>query len=105
MENRIDSTGGARIGIINASFPFAHLMVTSQTLTLKVAWVGEYSFAPNQIISIEKYGVIPFLGWGIRIHHKISYFPPKIVFGCLSNPKSLIRKIRKVGFLCLSRNP
>jgi hypothetical protein len=92
-------TGGARIGWVNASFPFAHLDVTSNEMTLNVTFIGKYDFKPTQITSIDRYGIIPFLGWGIRIHHNVSDYPEKIIFFCFGNPDNLLAKIKGTGFL------
>jgi hypothetical protein len=99
MDNNITSVGGARIGLVNATFPFAHLTVTPKKLTLKVTFIGKYDFTPKKVTSIERYGIIPFLGWGIRIHHNVLEYPEKIVYWCFGNPDNLIDKIKGIGFL------
>lgn len=91
-------TGGARIGWTNATWPLAKLSVTANKLTIQVKLLGTYTFAPEQISSIERYTIIPVLGWGIRIRHNVADYPEKIIFWCLGNPSSVLDGIRDVGF-------
>ena len=95
----VSAVGGARIGWVNATWPFARLRAQRGRLVLNATLIGKYSFAPDQVVSIEKYTVIPFLGWGIRIHHNISTYPKKIVFWCFGSPESLISRIEETGFV------
>ena len=97
--NPITAKGGARIGWINASWPFATLKVSKDKLDLNVTIVGDYSFTPHQVVDIEPYGIIPILGKGIRIHHNISDYPKKIIFWCFGNPEKIIDRIKGTGFL------
>lgn len=99
MDGSLKYIGGARIGWVSATWPLAILTVTRDKLILNATLIGKYSFSPNQIISLRKYIMIPFLGWGIKICHNISDYPKNIVFCCLGNPDSLIRKINQVGFI------
>lgn len=94
----VRSTGGARIGWINATWPFATLTAQQEQLVLNATLLGKYSFAPEQVVEIEQYMALPILGWGIRIHHNIPTYPRKIIFWCLGSPASLIERIRETGF-------
>lgn len=97
-ETKISSTGGARIGWVNASWPFATLTATRDQLELNASVIGKYTFSPAQVISIEKYTTIPVLGWGIRIKHNVASYPSHIVFWCFGSPASLIARIGGTGF-------
>jgi len=99
MDRSFSETGGARIGWFNATFPFARLNTAVDHLTLKVLLAGTYTFAPNQVVSLERYGLVPYIGWGVRINHTVSKYPVKIVFWCAGNPDNLIRKITGTGFM------
>ena len=90
-------TGGARVGWVGASWPFGRLIVTRKKIILKATLIGKYEFVPQEVVSVEEYGVIPFLGRGIQIIHNKNNYPRKIVFGCLGNPMSKINKIKQ-GF-------
>ena len=80
-EAKISSTGGAGIGLVNASWPFAWLTVTRDRLELNATLIGKYTFAPGQVISLDKYH-----GRGIRITHNVLTYPRHIVFWCLGDP-------------------
>ena len=70
--NELQLTGGARIGMANATFPFATLKVNKDKLELNASIVGNLTFQASDIISIEPYTMIPILGQGIKINHKTS---------------------------------
>jgi len=92
------STGGERIGWINASWPLANLSVGQDYFEINATVIGKYSFTPEQVISIEKYTVIPILDWGIKVNHIVPEYPKHIVFWCIKNPENLIQKIKEKGF-------
>ena len=58
----VKEKGGARIGMINATWPFATLSVTRNELKLNTSIIGNSSFSPSDIIAIEPYKIIPVLG-------------------------------------------
>ena len=95
----IKKTGGARIGWANATWPFATLKVNKNKLELKATILGNLVFTPNDIISIEPYGLIPVFGQGIKINHRVNSYNSKVIFWTLGNPKNLINKIEQIGFL------
>ena len=97
--NDYQLTGGARIGLANASYPFAKLKVSQARLEINVSLIGEFIFAPQDVISIEPYSTIPLLGSGIRIIHRIPEYNDRIIFWTFKNPESVIQEIRKTGFL------
>jgi hypothetical protein len=99
MLQTVSAIGGARIGWLNATWPMASFNVNGSQLTLKVFIFGTYTFAPDHVVSLEKYGLIPFLGWGVRINHRVPHYPKKIVFWCFRSPNRLIQKIRETGFV------
>ncbi len=91
--------GGARIDLMNATWPFARLTVTQKELVLRVSFLGTYVFKPEDVELVEAYGVIPFVGKGVRIHHKVTGYPQKIIFWCLCfNPKEIENSIRTSGY-------
>jgi hypothetical protein len=93
---QITATGGARVGWINATWPFARLTISATHLQL--ASLGTYDFTPQQVVSLERYGSIPVLGNGIRISHNRPDYPPKIIFWTLGSPTKLLEKIAETGF-------
>jgi hypothetical protein len=88
--------GGARIGWVNASWPFARLSVSAGQLAL--ASFGTYVFSPSQVVSIQPYGSIPLLASGIRINHNRTDYPEKIIFWCVGNRDGVLTEILKSGF-------
>jgi hypothetical protein len=91
-------TGGAQIGWVNASWPLAKLSATSDRLAVTARILGNYSFTPQQVSTIERYALIPFLAWGVRIRHQVPDYPRRIIFWCLCEPKVLLRGIQDAGF-------
>lgn len=93
--------GGAKIGWVNHSWPLASLSVDASGLTIATTMfglfgTGRYHFAPSQVTRIERYGYIPILGEGIRVHHTVRDYPEKIVFWC--RPASVLGGIISTGF-------
>lgn len=97
--DEIKKTGGARIGMMNATWPFATLKVNKNKLELNATILGNLVFTPRDIISIEAYGLIPVIGQGIKINHKVNSYNSKVIFWTMGNPKNLINKIEQIGFL------
>lgn len=88
--------GGARIGWVNASWPFARLTVSADRVVL--ASLGTYEFSPRQIVSVEPYGFIPLLASGIRINHNRADYPEKIIFWCMGNRDKVLMELGGNGF-------
>lgn len=99
MRTTLRRVGGARIGWVNATWPFAALSVREEALTVNVGILGRYTFRRDQVVAIEPYTVIPLLGWGVRIEHTVAEYPRHIVFWCLGPPRSLINRIHETGFM------
>ena len=99
MSNPYAITGGARVGWLNASWPFARLSANSEQLTISIRLLDTYRFAPDQVSSIQRYVMIPFLGWGVQIHHSVADYPQRIIFWCLGNPNRVLQGIRDSGFM------
>jgi hypothetical protein len=99
MSEPFTTKGGARIGWMNATHPFAQLSATKDALVISVRLLGTYSFTPEQVSAVERYTMIPVLGWGIRIRHCRSDYPERVIFWCLGNPDRLICGIRDAGFM------
>lgn len=95
----IKLTGGAKIGMANATIPFATLKVNKERLELNASIIGNLTFQPSDIISIEPYTMIPIIGQGIKINHRVSIYKEKVVFWTLKNPNSVVRQIQETGFL------
>jgi len=84
---------------MNATWPFAQLKLTAEELVLQVVLLGTYVFKPSQVTRVEPYGLIPFAGKGVRIHHRVSGYPEKIIFWYLCmNPQPIVDRIRESGY-------
>lgn len=94
----ISVTGGARIGFVNATWPFAKLEASPTRLRLTCT-LDTYDFMPGEVVLLERCGSIPFFSSGVRIAHVRSDYPAKIIFWCLGNPDALIARIRETGFM------
>ncbi len=99
MNEKFTLTGGARIGMANATFPFANLLVTKDVLKINASLIGNLVFQPQDIISIEPYTRIPVIGQGIKINHRIEKYKSKVIFWTTKDPHFVLSEIKRVGFL------
>lgn len=86
MPEEFSQIGGGRIGYsrwiaLNATWPFASLTVTPQTLILKVP-MRQYIFERDIIRQLKHYQSI--LSTGLQIIHTRKDYPPFIVFWTFS---------------------
>lgn len=84
---------------MNATWPLAQLLATTDRLTISIRLLGTYKFTPEQVSAVERYSVIPVLGWGVQIRHCRLDCPQRVIFWCLGSPDTLLRGIRDAGFL------
>jgi hypothetical protein len=94
----ISVRGGARIGIVNATRPFAKPVVSPMGLRLTCV-LDTYDFLPKDVVSLKPYAGLPLFYSGIRITHARSDYSSKMILWCPGNPEKLIRSIRDTGFL------
>jgi hypothetical protein len=98
MNGTFETTGGVTVGWVNASWPFAKLTATQNSLRIVVRLLGNYSFTPETVVAITRYSVVPILGWGIQIQHCVPEYPERFTFWCIGNPDALLTGIRESGF-------
>jgi hypothetical protein len=84
---------------MNASFPLATLKLANQVLTLRVAFLGTYSFSMADVSALETVGRIPVFHRGVRIVHTRPDYPNRVIFWCFGNPEHLIQQIQMLGFV------
>src|SRR5262245_57301701 len=77
MSGTITQRGGARLGVFNASWPFATLSATPETLRL-TCLSRVYDFRRNQIRRLSRYRGM--FSVGLRIDHSNTTFPEFMVF-------------------------
>jgi hypothetical protein len=99
MQEEFSQIGGGRIGrsswmASNATWPFAFLTVTRQTLTLKVP-LKQYIFERDAIRQLKHYQGI--LSTGLQIVHARKDYPPFIVFWTFSF-KVLKSELQRLGY-------
>lgn len=99
MEKTFKLTGGAKIGLANATYPFADLYVDENILKINASLVGNLVFQPQDIISIQPYTSIPLIGQGIKINHRVENYNSNVIFWTLKNPETVINEIKSTGFL------
>jgi hypothetical protein len=88
--------GGARIGLKNATRPFAVLKFKDGVLNLNSSVFANLYFANEDIISFEPRGE----GYdkGVRINHKVETYKEEVIFWTSCDPEELADKLRS-GFL------
>ena len=98
--------GGVWIGGLRASWPYATLTVAKDCLTLastKTRWTiwdwGRYDFNPAEVISIQRFGLLPLIAWGIRVNHNRTDLPRRVVFCTLGSRDKIIAAISIAGFV------
>jgi hypothetical protein len=96
---RIRITGGAQVGWVNASWPFATLAASATELSISGRLIGSYTFAPDQVARLESYGSVPLVGRGVRIVHARPDYPAKIIFWSFRDPDRVVDDIRLLGFI------
>lgn len=95
---KLHITGGARIGMANATWPLASLKVDSERIVLNSGVAGNLIFKADDIVSIEEYyGIL--LGQGIQIKHNNPKYNDNIIFWTFKDPDEVIEKIYETGFL------
>ena len=99
MPEEFSQIGGGRIGhspwlALNATWPFASLTVTPQTLILKVS-MKQYTFERNTISQLKHYQSI--LSTGLQIIHTRKDYPPFIVFWTF-NFEVLKTELQRLGY-------
>ncbi|MEM7131970.1 MAG: hypothetical protein AAF702_37000 [Chloroflexota bacterium] len=100
MEKKISVRGAATIGFVNASWPFANFKATKERIDLNVIAVGRYSFSPEQIVKIEKTGLILMYVSGIKIYHCVPNYPERMIFGSIFGPQRLLNRLfYDIGFI------
>jgi hypothetical protein len=94
--NEVKETGGAIIGGVRMTGPFATLIVTKNKLQLNGSIYGTFIFRPGDIVSIEPNGKL--LSSGIKINHTVDGYNTNIIF-LSGNSGELLDKIRWIGFM------
>lgn len=97
MEDKSRWKGGSQIGFVIMRWPQSELIISSELITLHTGAMGEYTFRPQDIISVRLHKFL-FITTGIRIMHTNAMYNRKILF--LSFDADLVlEEIKKAGFI------
>lgn len=99
MTEKFTLTGGARIGMAKASYPFADLYVDKNSLKINASIAGNLVFQPKDIIELKLYTSVPVIGNGIKIIHRVEKYNKEVIFWTFKDPKFVLSEIEKTGFL------
>jgi hypothetical protein len=97
MPEPLTINGSAMVGWINAS-GLAKLEASVDKLEVRIWLLGQYTFRPEDVVSVTRVSWTPLLLWGIRIEHSIASYPRQIIFWQRGNPDALLKRIRDAGF-------
>jgi len=86
--------GGARIGSLNATIPFAQLHVSKGRAIFRC--FRKYELTPRNAVC-EPYGSIPLLTYGVRFHHIDVDYPDPLIFWCIGR-KRVLDALMAAGF-------
>lgn len=89
--------GGARLGWLYASWPFARLNITAERLEI-ASILATHSFSPEEVVSVDSFTLFPLLGWGVRVEHTRADVPDLVVFWSVSRPTTVANAISASGF-------
>jgi hypothetical protein len=92
----IKETGGAKMGLVGCTWPFAELLVSKNELQLNASIIGNMYFRPSDVISIERSSF--FYGAGIKINHRVNGYSQNVIFSTFAG-RDLIKRIEDSGFL------
>ena len=98
LVSQVEFRGGGNIGYLNVTWPFAWLTADHDKIELGMTFVGPYTFPAKRVRSVQAYGLIPFIGWGIKIDHDIEEYPTHMVFWHLGFPETVLKLISSTGF-------
>src|SRR4030095_3055997 len=95
MNGTIAFTGGARLGWVQATWPFGRLSISPGQLTISLAFVGRYTFAPSDVSALERCGIAAN---GVRIVHTRSDYPQTVIFWCGGRVERVLDAATRAGF-------
>jgi hypothetical protein len=95
MNGSFAFTGGARLGWVQATWPFGRLSISPAQLTISLAFVGRYTFAPSDVARLEQCGIASN---GVRIVHTRSDYPETVIFRCGGRVQRVLDAAIRAGF-------
>jgi hypothetical protein len=95
MDGTVAFTGGAQLGWVHATWPFGRLSISSGRLTISLAFLGQYTFAPSDVSELARCGIASN---GIRIVHRRSDYPETVIFWCGGRVQGALDAAARAGF-------
>lgn len=95
--------GGGKLGWVKYTWPLVRLSATKEELVVAAALSETYSFAPSQVVSVEKLPDSLLGSGGIRILHTVKRYPRRIVFW--GQPDTLLEGVARAGFVPSGESP
>jgi hypothetical protein len=91
----LSATGGARLGLLNATWPFARLTADANMLRLSVLG-APLTFTRESVLELS--AMRGFFSRGLQIKHAESAYPKRIIFWCF-NLDALTTGLRRLGWM------
>ncbi len=77
---RVIARGGAKVGLMRASWPFACLIADKDSVSLRVFLLGSYQFGHSDILVLDLEDSFLGMKQGLRIRHGNPTYPERLVF-------------------------
>jgi len=97
--NEFKNTGGAKIGMLKSTWPFADLTVTRNKLELNVSLLNKLVFLPGDVTALTPHPGGYKMSAGIKIHHNIPQYKDEVIFWSSKSPAELLKQIEATGFM------
>jgi hypothetical protein len=95
MNGTVAFTGGARLGWVQATWPFGRLSISPRQLTISLAFAGRYTFSPLEVSGLDRCGISSN---GVRIVHTRSDYPETVIFWCGARVQRVLDAATRAGF-------
>src|SRR5262249_24117640 len=102
MDDTIAFTGGARIGWVQATWPFGQLSISPGQLTISLAFAGRSTFAPSEVSGLERGGIASN---EVRIVHTRADVPQPIIFRYGGGVPRVLEAATRAGFNAVPSPP
>jgi hypothetical protein len=101
MESYYSCGGTVWIGRrgITAHWPWGRLEASPTMLSISAPVFGQFVFAPEDVLGLDRFNRIPILHWGVGIRHIRKDIPWIVRFTNLAGPGVVLRGIESTGFL------
>lgn len=98
MDNFIEFTGGARVGLVNSTFPMAKLKVYADKLELHNG-IKVYTFSKEDAKDLKIIKWFPIIAQGIKVNHNKQDVDGNIIFWAPFNLKKVVNGLKDFNWL------